>query len=295
MRLIKDSSHESASRREASRGGAGVGVRGRARWWVALGLMAGLALLFTSTTTGSNVVDLLPNLQALPAEDIHLTETGDGRLVLRFSTTSWNNGQGPFILHADAADVENQRQAVFQRIERSDGSTREVKIGTFVWDGRHRHLHFNDYAEYILTPLVAPEGAQRQGFKVAFCIVDSERVDPSLDGAPKRSIYRSCNPELQGLSVGWGDLYDFTLPGQEIDVTDLAARGASGQYLLTLVIDPTNVVVEENDTPKANSKDNTSSVWIYLDFENNTARILGVFDETQLNKQEQQKVPPAKG
>ena len=269
--------------------GSGRGIRSRARWGLLLPLFAAplfaaLALALASTTSGSDVVDRLPNLQALPAEDIHLAETGDGRLVLRFSTTSWNNGVGPFILHADPPEEENQRQSVFQQIERSDGSVRQVKIGTFVWDGRHRHLHFNDYAEYILTPLVAPEGARRQGLKVAFCIVDTERVDRALDGAPKRAVFRSCNPEIQGLSVGWGDLYDFTIPGQEIDVSDLAERGASGQYLLTLVIDPTNVVVETTDTPKANAKDNTSTVWIYLDFETNSVRVLGVFDESQITE-----------
>src|SRR5688572_27856498 len=98
-------------------------------------------------------VELLPNLEALPAEDLCLQTTLSGSTWLRFSTTSWNSGTGALELVAGKIDRKAKKQKVHQRIDSSDGSSRDVLAGFFVWHQTHNHFHFEDYAHYILQPV----------------------------------------------------------------------------------------------------------------------------------------------
>ena len=74
----------------------------------------------------------------------------------------------------------------------------------------------------------SPPGAQpgsslRTGSKTTFCILDSTRISTRLPGAPKKAVYTTCGNQVQGMSVGWGDKYIWTLAGQELDITGLQA------------------------------------------------------------------------
>jgi hypothetical protein len=75
-----------------------------------------------------------------------------------------------------------------------------------------------------------------------------------MGNAPKRPVYTSCTSAVQGLSVGWGDTYTSTLPGQSFEITGLP----DGDYTLRIDIDPKGRIIETDET------DNSSSVQLRL-------------------------------
>jgi hypothetical protein len=195
-------------------------------------------------------VELLPNLEALPAEDLCLQITLSGSTWLRFSTTSWNSGTGALELVAGKIDRKAKKQKVYQRIESSDGSSRDVLAGFFVWHQTHNHFHFEDYAHYRLQPVNAPGASARTSTKTTFCIMDTTAMTPLAGPAS----YTTCGKSVQGMSVGWGDTYGYYLDGQAIDVTGLP----DGEYRLEIVVDPKDRLSE------ADEADNTSAVMLHF-------------------------------
>ena len=190
---------------------------------------------------------LYPNLQPLPASDVRLeTSTVAGQTVrtLRFSTTSRNVGRGPLELVADAGDANTLRQNVYQRVYREGGGLySKTLVGQFVFHPEHNHFHFEGYASYQLFDSAGRTPASPPGAKTTFCVMDTTRIDTRLPGAPKTPVYSTCGASVQGMSVGWGDRYGYTLAGQEIDASGVA----DGDYLLRIVIDPTNRLQETDD------------------------------------------------
>ncbi len=110
----------------------------------------------------------------------------------------------------------------------------------------------------------APGQSDRIGSKTTFCVIDTNRIDHKLPGAPKKSVYRWCNDDVLGMSVGWGDEYGSHLAGQEIDVTGLAAD----DYTLTIEVDPKGRLDETNEG------DNTSCVLLRLDVASQSVDVL---------------------
>jgi len=151
----------------------------------------------------AQVVELLPNLEPFVASDIQLV-AGPSGLELRFTTTSWNKGAGPMELRGGEL-VGTDKQNVYQYIRRSDGSYSEPYLaGTFVYHegGGHDHFHLEDYAGYTLQPVNAPGASSLTGSKISFCLLDNVKVNTRLPNAPKKEVYISCNPQVQGISVG---------------------------------------------------------------------------------------------
>jgi len=226
-----------------------------------------LALLLTLVSVlavpAVAAVDLAPNLRAFPAEDLHLETTSTGRTLLRFATTSWNRGTGPLELIAGSVNKSKKKQKVYQRVYAEDGSYRDLLAGSFVWHQQHNHFHLEQYAHYILQPVGAPGASSRTSSKTTFCVMDTTPIDLSLPEAPQEPVYSTCESAVQGMSVGWGDTYPSGLAGQEIDVTDLP----DGDYQLTIVVDPKNMLLESDET------DNTGVVLIRLS--GDTVHVLG--------------------
>ncbi len=73
--------------------------------------------------------------------------------------------------------------------------------------------------------------------------MDSSRVASSGATAGK---YWSCDDVLQGISVGWGDLYEGSLPKQWIDLG--TSRLADGYYAIQSTADPENKLAEGGTT-----------------------------------------------
>jgi hypothetical protein len=207
-------------------------------------VIAGL-VLFARIAAAQTAVDLPPNLTPLPASNASMVEDGSGGSMLRFSTTSWNNGTGPLELVAGEVETGSGKQKVYQRIYLSDGTSFLHYAGSFTYHAGHNHIHFDDYALYTLQPVNAPGGSLRIGSKTTFCVMDTTKIDTRLPGAPAQPVYSTCGREVQGMSVGWGDTYGSHLPGQEIDFTD----NPDGIYQLKIEVDPKKLLVEsdEND------------------------------------------------
>jgi hypothetical protein len=102
----------------------------------------------------------------------------------------------------------------------------------FIFAACHEHFHFDDFATYSLkndagSVIVA-------GRKQAFCARDNQRIDPFASPAPKYTC------SVQGISVGWQDIYAPELPCQWLDVTDIAP----GIYQLEVEVNPNKVMTE---------------------------------------------------
>ena len=60
-------------------------------------------------------------------------------------------------------------------------------------------------------------------------------------------MYNTCGSVMQGISVGWNDVYGSGLNGQSINVTGIP----NGDYWLEDVADPLGAVQESNETNNA--------------------------------------------
>lgn len=208
---------------------------------IALGAMIASVVLFATGAAAQTA--LPPNLKPLPASNFSLITDTTGDSTLRFSTTSWNNGTGPLQLEAGSVDTGSGKQQVYQRIFNNDGTSSRFFADWFEWHPGHNHFHFDDYALYELQPVNAPGGSARTGQKTTFCVMDTTKIDTSLPGAPTSAGYSTCGNQIQGMSVGWGDTYGSSLPGQEIDFTN----NPDGIYQLKIGIDPNKTIVESNE------------------------------------------------
>lgn len=211
--------------------------------------------------------DVFPNLEPFPASDVQLTDGGN---TLRFSTTSWNRGAAPMelvggeIIEDGTPDSPGSR-VVYQRIFAADGSSRLVSVGTFEYHGdNHNHFHLEDYARYTLQPVNAPGGSQRTSSKVSFCLLDNAKINTRLPNAPKKPVYETCNPYVQGISVGWGDTYASFLEGQSFDFSG----NPSGDYLLKIDVNPLGNLFESNYT------DNVSCALLRIDVNAQSVQVL---------------------
>lgn len=171
--------------------------------------------------------------------------------LLRLTSAVANVGQGRLELRG--GPVHGDQQDVFQRIYQDDGSFNDVLAGSFVYHAEHGHIHFENFAAYRLRQ-VLPEGGVgdivASGEKISFCLLDVERYAST---GPSQPFFLTCG-QVQGISVGWADVYDRGLPGQTIDITGLA----DGQYWLEVVVDPSNLIQESDES------NNTTRIQINL-------------------------------
>ena len=185
---------------------------------------------------------LLPDLKPWVSEDLGFaydwTIQGND---LRLTTAMANVGAG--VLELRGGETHGDTQDVHQRIYNSDGSFTDVLAGEFIYHPEHAHVHFDDFADFRLRE-VLPNGGIGDVVaateKVSFCLLDVERYDGSGPASPH---YLSCE-HVQGISAGWSDVYDRGLPGQSIEITNVA----DGNYWLELVVDPHNRLIESDET-----------------------------------------------
>jgi len=141
---------------------------------------------------------------------------------------------------------------VYQRVYRTDGSYYDRFAGNFTFHPGHGHLHFDNWINLHLRAVLTNDGVGdivASGDKTSFAIIDLTRYDPTLPNYSPSDVYSG--GLVQGLSVGWADVYSADLLDQWIDVTDVP----TGRYWLEAIVDPANSILEKNET-------------------NNTARIL---------------------
>lgn len=178
---------------------------------------------------------------------------------MKFSATSWNSGTGNLVLvprnpQTDPATGQI-KQPVDQRVSCSGGGYYDRPAGMAEYHAEHNHVHYNDYANYILEPVSGGTQNPRQGSKTTFCIMDTTSVNPQLRGAAAGAVFAWCptqDPDFnqQGMSIGWGDTYGSSLAGQSLYIGDLAP----GIYRLRQVFDPRNLLLEQQDTDNESCK-----------------------------------------
>lgn len=187
------------------------------------------------------VADLLPDLRIRPPSDVALVGSRSrGDLRLKFATTIWNAGDGPVEVRG-SQNTETQLQVV-QYVHRSAGRPRPDRpIGEFDFDHRHGHLHLGGFARYELWSLdeVGDEvELVAENAKVGFCLMDNLPVDEL--SAPPEPVYADCDAEVQGISVGYGDIYVAALYEQDINVSHVP----DGRYRLINLANPDGSLLE---------------------------------------------------
>jgi hypothetical protein len=206
----------------------------------------------------------------------------DARLCLRFDQIFANTGDGPMELRfsvpkGTTPSVSN----VLQRIYWSDGPAHfeESVVGQVEYHGIHGHYHFTSFGLSRLWSADA-DGLQRgsrpvrerktartipvtlaaAGRKVSFCLADTEIDFWGAKGdGPRTYIAPDClfpasadavnDNYVQGITRGWGDIYDYYLPDQYIEVSGLA----DGDYILETVGDPDHRLRQRDESNNCTS------------------------------------------
>jgi hypothetical protein len=135
------------------------------------------------------------------------------RRLLAFSATVRNDGAG-MIHMGDVTDPNNPWQLAH----------------VFEFSPCHHHYHFSHYGVFGYG------GAP--GSKRAFCLEDTNRFHND-EFTPLAAIHQSC--QFQGITRGWGDEYEFGIPGQWVDITDV---DVSKPYPLTFDSNPDRFLCE---------------------------------------------------
>ncbi len=183
---------------------------------------------------------LLPDLTPAPPLDVRTTTSGNV-LLIRFSSTLINVGEGDFVLRATR---EFGEWAVEQEVQYSeDGGELSPTEAAMVWGGDgHEHWHVQRVVSYHLVPLdasgnVIDDDLSLVDSKIGFCFFDHQVHNDSGPDEPVFSVHACGNQddnELRiGMSVGWADSYSFTLPGQSIAITTVP----DGDYRLLAEVD----------------------------------------------------------
>jgi hypothetical protein len=200
---------------------------------------------------------ILPDLYTLPPYDLRqVRDATTGRTIVRFSNAIANLGPGALELRGQM-DAASEAVAVKQRIYISSSEEEvsfvEEEVGQFYYHAEHEHWHWDGFSLYEVFS-VLPDGSlgelQYTSDKVGYCLRDDGRVeDPrdskleQLQAEPRR--YQTCGPSIQGLSVGWSDIYAHNTPGQWVDVTNIS----DGQvYALRSTADPQQLIYEVDRT-----------------------------------------------
>lgn len=120
----------------------------------------------------------------------------------------------------------------------------------------HRHFHIGETAQFGLERLNASGGWDPitgiEVVKTTFCLIDVNQIsqvagdDPDhftiIKSPANQNLYNDCFADVQGIQNGWMDRYPHSLPGQEIDVTQLAA----GTYRIISTVNPSGWFLESD-------------------------------------------------
>jgi hypothetical protein len=193
--------------------------------------------------------------------------TDEGRLAgLAFVSVASNLGEGPLVVQgrrASAVDPELTADQVLRRANGGQVMRPEVGMLAYVEDPTHEHWHLLPFMSYELRRasdfrLVVPDE------KTGFCLGDRVDAKPRrrLPGEPAAPVFntdcsagdRSILAIEEGISVGWGDVYQAWRDGQHLDVTGLQP----GRYVLVHRVNATRRLREST------YRNNASSVLLVL-------------------------------
>lgn len=173
------------------------------------------------------------------------------RRVLMFSAILQNNGMGDLAVGSP-----------------TDTTNPFVQANDFEFSQCHGHYHFSHYGTFNYAGL--------PGAKRAFCLEDTNRYHND-ETTPLNNVHPTC--DMQGISRGWGDEYNWGIPGQWIDVTSYTSKKSSslsfnanpdqflceGSYALdaagNYTYTPTSFINPQNGLPEQRINCNFLSSW----------------------------------
>jgi hypothetical protein len=196
-----------------------------------------------------------PDLQVLvPLDSFSIIVTSPTTREFRYTHDQANLGDGPFELRLDY-DPTNDTARAFQRIYTHDASTvwsilaETPVVGRFLYHPAHGHYHvpFANFGLFQIAANGSVGAPVALSPKVGFCIADSVPVA----SIPHQGVFGysgdNCSDprSINGISVGWADLYDFHDDGQSIVYQP--ATIPDGEYWFRAVADPFNYFIEKNE------------------------------------------------
>jgi hypothetical protein len=213
---------------------------------------------------------LLPDLGMAKLQDLKIQKTSDGRKLLRFSSIVVNVGVGPFEVRGQRPDTTVSTMTTTQRVFDGAGLYLDHPTDAIMYysgDG-HDHWHVQDLEDF---ELIRKDNGKLvgTGAKHGFCFYDNYRYGSTQDqfytrrtSPPACGQYSSDLKVTMGLSVGWGDIYNYTLPDQYIDVTGLK----SGRYRLWATADADNWFLESDDS--------NNFTWVEIQLKSSSVRVV---------------------
>jgi hypothetical protein len=221
---------------------------------IALALLLALPALAVETaapTPARAGGGLLPDLAMAPLDDFHI-ETVNGRRLLRFTAMMINVGDGHFELRGSRENTSQpmtMSQVIYQTTSRTSPIAQQLvtdAVAKYSGDG-HNHWHVQEMMRYDMWGA----GGAFRGAKVGFCFLDSDPWNLSLPGEVGpyyRGSTCSTNPSIlsnrMGISVGWGDEYEYFLAWQWVDITGVVG----GTYTVRAKVDPYAFFLEKDET-----------------------------------------------
>jgi Lysyl oxidase len=220
----------------------------------------------TILRAGALLPELVPDQQLLTDDHVVWRDPQTGQFLLAFSAGIMNLGAGTLNVVGYRDPVagsipDPNTMPAYQRIFHADGTCDELPVGTMEYHDVHHHWHLEGVMKYEL--LNAKGKPVKPNTKVAFCLADVAVVDSSLPGFPTAPAFNGCDPNRSttyvntGTSIGWEDIYDKMLFGQNFDVTDLMNR-PQAQYFIRQTVDADGILFEQDDS------NNTTGIWVTL-------------------------------
>lgn len=192
-----------------------------------------------------------PDMGMAPLGSLLVGKDTAGRTFLRFSATLVNVGPGRLLVVAHRSFPFSDDWRVVQQVDDATGGYSERETGArliFGGDG-HDHWHVVGAEAHQLETL---DGEIVGGLvKSGFCFFDNVDYRPSLPGRPPAPAYLSngCGTRFDrdvqmGISIGWGDEYQWYLLDQTIEITGVP----DGRYRLRAIADPADAIAESDET-----------------------------------------------
>jgi hypothetical protein len=214
----------------------------------------------------------LPDIRATALTHLQI-QNAQQREMLRFSNAIANTGDGSWqvrrgtlisdpeqIAYAKSLGLDPSQLAVTsQELLGSDGAIAAVveDAGLSEFHPDHKHFHIGETAEFGVErfdpssqcwdPITGLEVV-----KTTFCLIDVNQIQLLSESDPDHyeiikspanlNLYNDCFAEVQGIQAGWIDRYNHSLPGQEVDITDLPA----GTYRITSTVNPAGWFLESD-------------------------------------------------
>jgi hypothetical protein len=194
-----------------------------------------------------------PDLQVqVPTNNMYVSHPTPATTTLGFSHITWNSGAGPFEIrpsYNSATGISQGFQALYTMTSPGVWSFDHTApiVAPMVYDTTTFNYRFPLTAFWLynasssggLGSLVATSP------KTQFCIEEDKYVG-GVPNTPPTSKYLPATCEspngVLGLQVGWGDEYDASDEGENIDITGLP----DGKYWLRAEADPYHYIAESN-------------------------------------------------